>query len=56
MDERSERIERRLEPVMIAAALLVIPLIVIEESSFGEPWDSIGIVLNWGTWLVHRFG
>jgi voltage-gated potassium channel len=52
MDERSRRIERRLEPIMIAAALLVIPLIVIEESSYGDPWDSIGVALNWGTWLV----
>ena len=52
MDRRSERIERRLEPAMIAAALLVIPLIVIEESSYGEPWDTIGVVLNWGTWFV----
>src|SRR5215208_3959531 len=52
MDERSERIERRLEPLMIVAALLVIPVIVIEESSYGQPWDSIGVALNWGTWIA----
>ena len=34
------------------AALLVIPLIVIEGSDFGEPWESIAVALNWGTWLV----
>ena len=34
------------------AALLVIPVIVIEDSSFGEPWDTIGAVLNWASWLT----
>jgi len=43
VDDRSERIERRLEPLVIVAALLIVPLIAIEESSLGEPWDSIGI-------------
>lgn len=52
MDERSERIERRLEIPVIVAALLVIPVIVIEESSFGEPWDTVGVVLNWATWIA----
>ena len=36
------------------AALLVIPLLVIEDSNFGEPWDTIGVILNWGTWLDVR--
>jgi voltage-gated potassium channel len=52
MDERSERIERRLDLLVLIAALLVIPVIVIEESSFGEPWDTLGVVLNWATWLA----
>lgn len=52
MDERSERIEQRLEPLVIVAALLIVPLIAIEESSLGQPWDAIGVALNWGTWLV----
>lgn len=52
MDERSERLERRFELPVIIAALLVIPVIVIEESSFGQPWDAIGVALNWGTWFV----
>lgn len=37
---------------MIVAALLVIPLIVIEETDLGEPWATVGDVLNWGTWLA----
>src|SRR5215207_2544515 len=35
---------------MVIAALLVIPLLVIEESDLGQPWDTIGVILNWGTW------
>ena len=38
-------------PVTVAA-LLTIPLIVVEESDYGQPWDAIGVMLNWGTWLV----
>lgn len=52
MDERSERIARRFELPMLVAALLVIPLLVIEQSGRGAPWDTIAHVLNWGTWLA----
>lgn len=53
MDEdRATRAERRLELPVLAAALLVVPVIVIEESSFGEPWETIGVVLNWASWLT----
>lgn len=37
---------------MVIAALLVIPLIVIEGSDLGEPWETVGVILNWGTWLA----
>jgi voltage-gated potassium channel len=52
MDERSERIQRRFDLPVLIAALLTVPLIVIEESDYGQPWEAIGVVLNWGTWLV----
>src|SRR5215210_3572868 len=52
MDERSERVQRRFDLPVMVAALLTIPVIVIEESDHGQPWDAIGVVLNWGTWLV----
>ena len=34
---------------MVIAALLVIPVIVIEESPVEEPWDTLADVLNWRT-------
>jgi voltage-gated potassium channel len=47
-----ERLQRRFDlPVMIAA-LLTIPVIVIDQSNYGQPWDAIGVALNWGSWLV----
>jgi voltage-gated potassium channel len=52
MDARSERMQRRFDAPVMVAALLTIPLIVIEESDFGQPWDAVGVALNWGTWLV----
>ena len=52
MDERSERLQRRFDLPVMVAALLTIPLIVIEESNFGQPWDGIGVAINWGGWLV----
>jgi hypothetical protein len=39
--ERAERIERRFELPSVVAALLVIPIIVIEQSSTGEPWSRL---------------
>ena len=37
---------------MIVAALLTIPLVLIQESNLSQPWPTIGTVLNWVTWLV----
>ena len=37
---------------MIIAALLTIPILVIQESHLGQPWHAIGTVLNWGTWTM----
>jgi voltage-gated potassium channel len=37
---------------LLAAALLTIPAIAIEQSSVGQPWDTIATVLNWTIWLA----
>lgn len=35
---------------MFAVALLVIPCVLLDASSIGEPWHTVGAVLNWVTW------
>lgn len=52
MDERSERIARRFDVPMLVAALLVVPVVAVEESSLGDPWRAVAGVLNWGIWLA----
>jgi len=52
VDERSERIARRFELPVLIAALLVIPVIVIEQSDWGQPWKTLAVVANWLIWLV----
>jgi voltage-gated potassium channel len=52
VNARAQRAERLLEIPVIVAAVTVIPTILIQESSLGEPWQSIANVLNWGSWTV----
>jgi voltage-gated potassium channel len=52
VDERSERWARRFELPLLIAALLVIPMLVLDQAELGEPWDTIETVLDWGTWLA----
>ena len=52
MGNRAERMERRFEVPVLVAAVLVIPVIVIEEADAVEPWSTIAAVGNWAIWLV----
>jgi voltage-gated potassium channel len=52
VDERSERIQRRFEWPVLTAALLVVPIIAVEETNPGEPWETLAQVANWGVWLL----
>lgn len=53
MDERSLRIQQRFEWPLIVAALLVIPALVLEDTSLGgDTGTVIGTILNWITWLA----
>ena len=52
MDERSERIARRFEWPMLIAAVLVIPAVILQESDVGEPWKTLGEVLDYGIWVA----
>jgi len=52
VDERSERIAKRFDLPVLTAALLVVPVIVIEQSAWGNPWKTLAGVVNWLIWLV----
>jgi voltage-gated potassium channel len=55
VDERARRVEQRLQWPVFIAALLVIPVIVIEETDVGSVWKTLGEILNWLTWVVFAF-
>src|ERR671930_138601 len=55
MDERSERLARFLEVPLLIAALLTIPVIVIEQRHAAEPWKSAAEVTNWVIWAAFTF-
>jgi voltage-gated potassium channel len=52
VSEREERIARGFDRPLLIAALLVIPVIVVEESSLGARWRTAATVLNWGIWVA----
>jgi voltage-gated potassium channel len=52
MDERARRMERPFEVPVPVAALLVVPVIAIQESDPSEPLWTIADVSNWLIWLV----
>jgi voltage-gated potassium channel len=52
MNERALRFERGFSIPMLVAALLVIPVVAVEQSRAGEPWRSTAAVLNWGIWIA----
>src|SRR5215211_5833024 len=47
---RSDRIARWFEVPLLVAALLAIPVIVVQESNFGPPWEGVADVLDWVIW------
>jgi voltage-gated potassium channel len=50
VDDRAREVQKRLELPLLIAALLTIPLIIIEESNFPTWIEDLGAVLNWLTW------
>jgi voltage-gated potassium channel len=49
---RGERVARWFRWPLIAAALLAIPVIVVQEGDFGGFWRSLAVGLDWGIWGV----
>jgi voltage-gated potassium channel len=52
MNARALAAQRRFEIPMLVAALLVIPTLILDDSSHGPLWDAIGVGLDWTTWLA----
>lgn len=52
MDERSRRIEARLEVPMIFAAALAIPLLLLEHAATAGWLRDVAAILNWVVWLA----
>jgi voltage-gated potassium channel len=48
----SQRLARLFEWPVLIAALLVVPILVVQESSLDEPWDTVAHLANWGSWLT----
>jgi len=51
-EARAQRVQQRLEWPVIVAAVLTIPIIVIQESHFGGPWPTVARVMSWVLWLT----
>lgn len=47
-----ERVARAFEVPVFAAALLVLPVIVLEQTATSGPWRAAAGALNWAIWLV----
>jgi voltage-gated potassium channel len=52
MDERSARLAKRFEVPMLIAAVLVIPVIAIEQSDASDAWRTLATTLNWLIWVA----
>jgi voltage-gated potassium channel len=52
MDERSERIAERFRRPILITALMVVPVLVLDEANLGQPWDTFAAVGNWLVWLA----
>src|ERR1044072_2135487 len=55
MDERSERLARILNVPLLIAALLTVPVIVIEQRHMGGAWKHAAAIANWAIWSVFAF-
>src|ERR1700730_871750 len=52
MDSRSQRAAARFEPVILVAAVLTIPAVLLAQGHPAEPWKTVGPVADWAIWSV----
>jgi voltage-gated potassium channel len=55
MNDRSERLARVLNVPLLIAALLTIPVVVIEQAHASEGWKHAAAVTNWVIWSAFAF-
>jgi len=51
-EARAQRVQRKLEWPVIAAAVLTIPIIAIQESHLGGAWSTVATLMSWTLWLT----
>ena len=56
VNERAQRLDDRLEPWYLVAALLVIPDVAIEATTQSGAWSQVAFVLDWTVWLTFAVG
>jgi hypothetical protein len=44
--------ERRLDVILLAAAVAVVPVILIEQSHAGSEWKAAAAIANWIIWIL----
>jgi voltage-gated potassium channel len=52
VDDRSERLANRFERPLLVAAVLTIPVTILQLLPPADPWRTIADVLNWAVWLA----
>lgn len=52
VDERSDAVQRRLDPWMLGAALAVIPTMIIQTSTEQTAWLRVASVADWVIWAM----
>jgi hypothetical protein len=52
MNPRAQAAERAFAVAVMVAALLVIPLLVLESRNLGGAWPTVLSVANWAIWLA----
>jgi voltage-gated potassium channel len=52
VDARSSRVERAFATPTLIAAIVVVPLVGLENAELGGAWPTVLAVVNWMTWAV----
>jgi voltage-gated potassium channel len=52
LQDESGRVHTPLEPVVLAATLALIPVLIIEADAKSDMWLTLASVANWAIWLV----